>query len=145
MLVLKSEDFFGDAPDALERVLDFLELPEWKPDHLPVKNKGSYTRQMSPETRARLRDFFEPHNQRLYDYLGTDFGWEGSLKPARERAKRPVVYYPAAGGPRVSGPRGAQEPREPSEMQMPEVGGGPLPHDQQTASERPWWHRMFGG
>ncbi len=34
---------------------------------------------------------------------------------------------------------GAQEPRESSEMHMPEVGGGPLPHDQQRASERRWW------
>jgi excisionase family DNA binding protein len=38
----------------------------------------------------------------------------------------------------------AQEPREPSEMHMPEVGGGPLPSDQQSASERPWWRRLFG-
>ena len=40
---------------------------------------------------------------------------------------------------------GAQEPRESSEMHMPEVGGAPLPHDQQRASERPWWRRVFGG
>ncbi len=39
----------------------------------------------------------------------------------------------------------AQEPRESSEMHMPEAGGGPLPRDQQRASERPWWRRMFGG
>jgi hypothetical protein len=38
----------------------------------------------------------------------------------------------------------AQEPREPSEMHMPEAGGGPLPSDQQSASERPWWRRLFG-
>jgi hypothetical protein len=121
LLVLKSEDFFGNTPDTLKRVLNFLALPEWKPNHLPVKNKGNYTQQMSPETRARLRDYFEPHNQRLYDYLGTDFGWERSLKPAGEWAKRPVVYYPATGEPR-SGSVGPQEP-----------------------SERPWWRRVFGG
>jgi hypothetical protein len=40
---------------------------------------------------------------------------------------------------------GAQEPRESSGMHMPEAGGGPSPHDQQRASERPWWRRMFGG
>jgi TolA-binding protein len=39
----------------------------------------------------------------------------------------------------------AQEPREPSEMHMPEAAGGPLPHDLQRASERPWWRRVFGG
>jgi hypothetical protein len=40
---------------------------------------------------------------------------------------------------------GAEEPRESSGMHMPEAGGGPSPHDQQRASERPWWRRMFGG
>ena len=39
----------------------------------------------------------------------------------------------------------AQEPRESSEMHMPEAGGGPLPRDQQRASERRWWRRVFGG
>jgi hypothetical protein len=38
---------------------------------------------------------------------------------------------------------GTQEPREESGMHMPEAGGGPLPHDQQRASERPWWRRIF--
>jgi hypothetical protein len=41
--------------------------------------------------------------------------------------------------------RDAQEPRESSGMHMPEAGGGPLPHDQQRASERPWWRRIFEG
>jgi hypothetical protein len=75
LLVLKSEDFFSNTQDALEGVFDFLELPEWEPNEVPVKNKGDYTQQMSPETRERLRGYFEPHNQRLYDYLGTDFDW----------------------------------------------------------------------
>jgi hypothetical protein len=40
----------------------------------------------------------------------------------------------------------AQEPRESSEMHMPEAGGGPLPRAQQRPSERrSWWRRMFGG
>ncbi len=45
--------------------------------------------------------------------------------------------------PAVEGTRG----EESHEMHMPEVHGGPLPHDRrsQTPSERPWWRRMFGG
>jgi hypothetical protein len=38
-------------------------------------NTGAYAEQMSPKTRERLKDYFEPHNQRLYEYLGVDFGW----------------------------------------------------------------------
>jgi hypothetical protein len=30
---------------------------------------------MDPATRRRLEAYFEPHNQRLYEYLGVDFGW----------------------------------------------------------------------
>lgn len=30
---------------------------------------------MKPELRRRLVAFYAPHNQRLYDYLGRDFGW----------------------------------------------------------------------
>jgi hypothetical protein len=59
----------------------------------------------------------------------------------------------ARGSPESPGPtetpteaaRSAQERREASGMHMPEAGGGPLPHDQQTPSERPWWRRVFGG
>ncbi len=45
--------------------------------------------------------------------------------------------------PAVEGTRG----EESHEMHMPEVHGGPLPHDRrsQTPSERPWWRRLFGG
>jgi hypothetical protein len=51
--------------------------------------------------------------------------------PAQERAEP----RPASGGPQ----EGSQQ------MAMPEAGGAPLPRDQQTPSERPWWRRVFGG
>jgi hypothetical protein len=31
---------------------------------------------MEPATRQRLEEYFEPHNERLYEYLGTDFEWQ---------------------------------------------------------------------
>jgi hypothetical protein len=30
---------------------------------------------MGPATRRRLEEYFVPHNRRLYDFLGADFGW----------------------------------------------------------------------
>ena len=30
---------------------------------------------MSEKDRKFLKDYFEPHNQRLYKFLGRDFGW----------------------------------------------------------------------
>jgi hypothetical protein len=78
MLVLKSEDFFERAPDTLKRVLDFLELPEWEPEfwgEIPKKRDKREYEGMHPATRRRLEEFFEPHNRRLYEHLGVDFGW----------------------------------------------------------------------
>lgn len=75
LLVLKSEDYFSDMTGTLKRVLNFLELPAWEPEVKPTINQGGYKKRMRPETRERLQEYFEPHNQRLYEYLGVDFGW----------------------------------------------------------------------
>lgn len=75
MLVLKSEDFFERPQDVLKIVLNFLDLPQWEPEAWKHRKKGSYEERMNPEIRRRLEDFFEPHNRRLYEYLGVDFGW----------------------------------------------------------------------
>ena len=31
---------------------------------------------MDPTTRQRLEEYFEPHNERLYEHLGVDFEWQ---------------------------------------------------------------------
>ncbi len=38
-------------------------------------NKGAYTEPMDERTRGHLVDYFRPHNEHLYEYLGRDFGW----------------------------------------------------------------------
>jgi hypothetical protein len=78
MLVLKSEDFFERPKETLKLAFAFLELPEWEPEASQLGNKrneGRYEQQMDPATRRRLEEYFEPHNQRLYDFLGVHFGW----------------------------------------------------------------------
>ncbi|AHY47992.1 Sulfotransferase domain [Rubrobacter radiotolerans] len=75
MLVLKSEDLFENTQELLGNVLDFLELPPWDLEGpTPRVNSGKYE-PINPETRERLRRYYEPHNQRLYEYLGRDLGW----------------------------------------------------------------------
>jgi len=80
MLVLSSDNLFADPVETLNKVIEFLELPHWEPDDLDAlstpdsRHEGSYET-MSPETRRELEEYFRPHNQRLYDFLGTDFGW----------------------------------------------------------------------
>jgi hypothetical protein len=78
MLVLKSEDFFDNPQGTLKSVLKFLDLPEWEPETSELENKrnaGRYEGEIDPATRRRLEEYFEPYNNRLYDFLGTDFGW----------------------------------------------------------------------
>lgn len=74
MLVLKSEDLFDDTTNTLERMLDFLEIPRWTPETYSIPNKREYTG-VSPLIRQRLDEYYKPHNQRLYEYLGVDLGW----------------------------------------------------------------------
>jgi hypothetical protein len=76
--VLKSEDFFEHPQGTLKLVLDFLGVPSWEPEASMLsdkRNAGKYERRMDSALRRRLEEFFEPHNQRLYEYLGEDFGW----------------------------------------------------------------------
>ena len=75
MLVLKSEDFFERPQESLKLVLGFLDLPDWEPEAWEIRNQGGYEQQIDPVTRQRLEKYFEPHNRRLYEYLGVDFGW----------------------------------------------------------------------
>lgn len=77
LLILRSEDFFEDPIGVTKQVQRFVGLPRREPDIDAVKgrNVGGYKAEMASETRHRLQEYFEPHNQRLYDYLGRDFGW----------------------------------------------------------------------
>ena len=74
MLVLKSEDLFNGTTNALERVLDLLEIPHWAPGTYSIPNKREYAG-VSPLMRQRLNQYYKPHNQRLYEYLRVDLGW----------------------------------------------------------------------
>lgn len=74
MLVLKSEDLFNDTANTLERMLDFLGVPHWAPETYSIPNKREYT-DVSPLIRQRLDEYYKPHNQRLYEYLGVNLGW----------------------------------------------------------------------
>ena len=76
ILILKSEDFYANPANAFGRTLQFLELPRWEPVEYGRYNSISYP-PMDATVRRRLLDYFEAHNQRLYEYLGTNFGWDG--------------------------------------------------------------------
>ncbi|HWK08846.1 MAG TPA: sulfotransferase domain-containing protein [Vicinamibacterales bacterium] len=75
VLVIRSEDYFA-APDAtLRQIFEFLELPAWMPPRFAKKNVGEYS-PIDPQIRKALADYFAPHNARLADFLGVDYGWQ---------------------------------------------------------------------
>ncbi len=74
LLVLPSETLFARPAETLARIFAFLGLPD-APVSLPA-HVGSQYEAMPPALRARLVEFFRPHNARLYDLLGQDLGWE---------------------------------------------------------------------
>lgn len=74
MLILRSEDLYENPPAVLDQVIDFLGLPPWKLTEFKAYNQKPY-QPIRPETRRRLVEYFAPHNERLYEYLGRDFGW----------------------------------------------------------------------
>lgn len=78
-LILKSEDFYADPAATFKETLTFLNIPTIIPESLQkeFKQYNSFTKsKMDPATRERLVTYFEPHNARLYELLGRDFGWK---------------------------------------------------------------------
>ncbi len=78
-LILKSEEFYADPAATLKEVLTFLKVPVVEPQ-LRQKAYKQYNNtshaEMELATRARLVEYFKPHNARLYEFLGVDFGWD---------------------------------------------------------------------
>ncbi|MEO8954890.1 MAG: sulfotransferase domain-containing protein [Ktedonobacteraceae bacterium] len=75
-LILKSEDFYDDPASSVKQVLTFLDIPEsgLKKQNYKQYNNTTYS-SMDTALRKRLVEYFKPHNARLYDFLGVDFGW----------------------------------------------------------------------
>lgn len=77
VLFLRAEDMFADPYGALARIHDFLGLPPHRPEHLSHLLDGGRYAPMAAETRERLTAYFRPHNERLRELTGIDFGWDG--------------------------------------------------------------------
>lgn len=74
-LILKSEDFYFNTSDVYNKVLKFLELPEYNLQQYKQFKMRPYS-SMNDEIRKKLTDYFTPYNKELYKLLGTNFNWE---------------------------------------------------------------------
>ncbi|NET17111.1 MAG: sulfotransferase domain-containing protein, partial [Okeania sp. SIO1H6] len=73
-LILRGEDLYQAPDDTMKQVFDFLGLPEHQLPKYKKLNSGSYA-PISDLLRQQLSEYFQPHNQRLEEYLGMKFNW----------------------------------------------------------------------
>lgn len=74
ILILSSENFFSNTQQVYEKILDFLGLETASLGNKKAKNVGIYNKSAIP-LEKQLRAYFQPHNQKLYEYLQRDFNW----------------------------------------------------------------------
>ena len=73
-LILKSEDLYEQPQITLEKVFEFLNLPEHSLSEFKPYNQGYY-QPMPENVHTQLRDFFYPQNKRLEAFLRREFNW----------------------------------------------------------------------
>jgi len=74
-LILSAEDLFEDPRTVVVETQRFLGLEPRLPSDLTARNARLYA-PISDSLRNRLHSEFEPHNRKLYELVGRDFGWE---------------------------------------------------------------------
>ena len=76
-LIIQSEEFFREPSKIYNQVLDFLGVENFDLDQYEQFRKQDYSEsKLLVDTRKKLVDYFKPHNQRLYEFLGRKFDWE---------------------------------------------------------------------
>jgi len=74
MLFLSSEELYANPLVVYGKATEFLKLPAWCPKDFKVFNQGAYG-DLPASSRQHLAGYFEPYNQRLYQTIGIDLGW----------------------------------------------------------------------
>jgi Helix-turn-helix domain len=147
----RSANLYASAGEALRHAIERVEARTAEATELRIRleitEKAESTLRAELEEERRRREVAEHEREaaeRERDELRRRL--ETRAEPPSEVRETPseATEQPGRVEPQPS-VEGAQEPRESSEMHMPVAGGGPLPRDLQSASERPWWRRMFGG
>jgi len=76
-LIISSEKFFSNPDEVFQDVLQFLNLSKFHLKEYPIVDAGKYKKsKMDSSVRKQLIDYFKPHNERLYSFLGTKFNWD---------------------------------------------------------------------
>lgn len=74
-LILTSEELDNNLTKVLDDIFEFLGIPKYNLKNLEKANVGMY-KEINTETRKFLTEYFKPHNERLYKFLGRKFDWD---------------------------------------------------------------------
>ncbi|MEZ4347254.1 MAG: sulfotransferase domain-containing protein [Nitrospirales bacterium] len=72
---LSSEEFFEKPALTVQEVLKFLNMPDCPIDYSVPRHVGGYEAEMSREMKEYLEEIYRPHNRKLYELTGRNFGW----------------------------------------------------------------------
>jgi len=76
VLILASEELFRRTEACLRTVFEFIGVdPAYKVANLQPKNVANNRTAVPSKVYDDLDEFFKPHNEKLYQLLGQDFGW----------------------------------------------------------------------
>ncbi|MCA1682483.1 MAG: sulfotransferase domain-containing protein [Actinobacteria bacterium] len=81
---LTLEELAAEPQRVLDGVHEFLGLPAHAYPALEPLHVAPRYGAISEETRVRLTEYFRPHNERLYELLGVDLGWERPTAEAQD-------------------------------------------------------------
>ena len=76
MLFIRSEDFFSEPSDVLDKVRVFLGLGPVDFGEVPQLRKAGIKTEVDVDTLKQLRDFYQPWNKMLAELLGEEFCWK---------------------------------------------------------------------
>ena len=75
ILTLSTEDLKLDTQQTLKTIFEFLNLSNYKIETPQYKKQKKYVA-MNSETREKLIEFYRPHNERLFKFIGKKFDWD---------------------------------------------------------------------
>ncbi len=75
-MIIQSEEFFLNPSKIFNKVLKFLDLPQFELTEYKNRMEGQYKKNsMDSDTRKKLSDYFRPYNEELNRLLGINFDW----------------------------------------------------------------------
>jgi hypothetical protein len=85
ILVVSTEELENSPAETYRRATSFLGLRDHSLSSYKKFNAIPYP-SMAAETREELEDYYRPHNERLYEMLGRDLGWDRHASQPAQRA-----------------------------------------------------------